>query len=659
MTLLVKCKSLRAWRPVVAAALFVISAAMLFAQDGPENLTFDKFGTDGVPEAWHVWNFQGKASDWVQVRHDGCRSSTTCVQVKSHLEQTFPAAPFWGRTVRFSGWYQSEFAHVLPAAISMTAGGLHPKPERREAIRTKTQTNDGWEYEEYSLFVDPDDSWIEIGLNGSGTFETFTFAVLPGVDGPAPEAVRQLYPSLDEWISTGQFERISSVLFKDRSSGGRPFDTRAGLKALSGPEIKLTSRTSLASIGAVRDDLVRVNARCELQRRSGERTYRYILDYQDLWLRTVSGWKLIDSPPARFSNSATSPTKSLASSKQVLDLPGLCGLPPPAAEDLTVGPSDFTKSLLPGGELKALMLFVDFPDAIHEENAEQVYETLVPESVRAVSELSYGLASLSVNSDYKWRQLPESTSAYNTKLYGPAATRYIRDAIAAAKNDGVDVSKYNLYYVVSPNRAYLPTGALPKPFLDPTVAAGGSKPVQVAVFSAGEKRGLTLFHETAHLFGLPDVYVHGSAGEARGLEQWDVMARLDFPLLTGWNRAKLGWVQPKQLECVDQGLQTVTLTPLAERDGFKIIAVPVSPTLAYVAELRELVGVDIHVPEEAVLVYTVDASIPQGSGPMSLLAKLHRADAKQVFENNEMKIELVQASLGAYTVRVARKSVLR
>src|SRR5262249_50358069 len=78
-----------------------------------------------------------------------------------------------------------------------------------------------------------------------------------------------------------------------------------------------------------------------------------------------------------------------------------------------------------------------------------------------------------------------------------------------------------------------------------------------------------------------------------------------------------------QVDCLAPGSKSVvrTLEPTSVNGpGLKALVVPVSPTRAYVLEVRERVGVDSRLCEGGVLLSTVGTAVGTGQGPIRVVS---------------------------------------
>ena len=126
-----------------------------------------------------------------------------------------------------------------------------------------------------------------------------------------------------------------------------------------------------------------------------------------------------------------------------------------------------------------------------------------------------------------------------------------------------------------------------------------------------------LVHETAHLWGLPDLYNNVSpffddAGA------WDLMSQPEpmTPDLLAWHKWKLGWLDDAQVSCqVGAGELNVTLSPVGAPGGTKLAIVRTGPSTVLTIEVRQPVGLDADLCDSGVLITKVDTSVITGADP--------------------------------------------
>ena len=174
-----------------------------------------------------------------------------------------------------------------------------------------------------------------------------------------------------------------------------------------------------------------------------------------------------------------------------------------------------------------------------------------------------------------------------------------------------------------------------------------------------------MIHETSHLFGLPDLY----NGPGVALRELDVMAAIDGgPHMTVWNRARLGWISADQLHCQSTKSSTIVLTPAALARGIKGVVVPVGSGIAYVIEAREAVQDDVDLCDEGLLMYkvaTAFGSLEPMSGaswPFNEYRVCAAGSGRLITGSptphdidDEIRVELLEKSLGSFRVKVTRR----
>jgi hypothetical protein len=128
-------------------------------------------------------------------------------------------------------------------------------------------------------------------------------------------------------------------------------------------------------------------------------------------------------------------------------------------------------------------------------------------------------------------------------------------------------------------------------------------------------------HETAHQFGLPDLYASLPGVPVFGfVGWWDTMsAHAPGQHFFAWHKQKLGWLLPSEMVCFENGGLEAVITPLESAGGLKAVAIRTSPTRVIVAEVRRRIGKDARLGDEGVLVYSVDGTIATGNGPIRIL----------------------------------------
>ena len=300
--------------------------------------------------------------------------------------------------------------------------------------------------------------------------------------------------------------------------------------------------------------------------------------------------------------------------------------------------TDYDVFLRPIGTLRAVMLFVDFPNAPKSAapagyRAPEPYFRWLAPAADWLARSSYGRLRLEITPVQHWYRMSHDDAAYGISRGLSFATHaaYLREAVALADRD-VDFSAYDLVYVVPPRNA---SGITFSPgFIDSTGTAVQADGVALRhgatfgqdIWSWGATGFEVLDHETAHTFGLPDLWAFNPPGATPDFQaytgDWDVMSQINgaAPDFFGWEKWKMGWLRDSQVDCVTaRGTTSHRLRPIEQSGGTKIVVIPTGATSAYVIESRQAVHNDATACSAGVLVYTVDSSIITGAGPIRVL----------------------------------------
>ena len=299
---------------------------------------------------------------------------------------------------------------------------------------------------------------------------------------------------------------------------------------------------------------------------------------------------------------------------------GACALPKGSTE----GVENWQRHLRPAGTLRAIMLFVDFPDAAAAGDLADYSAELLPGGPRWFSRASYGRVHLAVTTVDAWVDMPHDTSHYAGYSTSFDAQRdYIVDAMhAAVVQQGVDFTGFKLIYVV-------PTTAATSLPTSPAFVAGSGGGASTDGFEIdyGATFGQDMWfwgfkvldHETGHTFGLPDLYAFQGSNDHRFVGGWDLMGLIsgpapDYLALEKW---RLGWLDPAQVACVNErGTSLRTLTPLERAGGKKLLVLRTGTATAVVVEDRQALGNDARTCSTGALIYEVDSSVATGHGPV-------------------------------------------
>jgi M6 family metalloprotease-like protein len=283
------------------------------------------------------------------------------------------------------------------------------------------------------------------------------------------------------------------------------------------------------------------------------------------------------------------------------------------------------------GTVRAMMLFVDFPDLQTSEATSIQYNRLVPRAQRWFTEVSYGRLKLEVTPLSHWVRMPHNVGAYGLAngISWQEHHDYMADAINSANAD-VDFSRYQVVYVVAPKNIGVERSPAFQSYRGSGIHVDGTEIRYGATFFDDTRDDAryaanVLIHETGHDLGLPDLYDVPDPkfwSLFRFAGGWDMMSWNDPGAhFVAWEKWKLGWLDAAQLTCLTSpGEVTTTVTPLEQAGGLKAVVVPLSNTAAYVVEARRKIGEDASLCDEGVLVYKVDASVHTGYGPVQVAA---------------------------------------
>ncbi|NUL06130.1 M6 family metalloprotease domain-containing protein [Streptomyces lunaelactis] len=286
------------------------------------------------------------------------------------------------------------------------------------------------------------------------------------------------------------------------------------------------------------------------------------------------------------------------------------------------------------GEVRALNLMIDFPDAPGTGRALDRLAEFFPQTSDWFRTSSYGrLTYRPLAPVTDWLRMPMPFAAYGIERgspYEPGYRKLVEDIVATA-DPKVDFSTYDLVNIlVTPNAGPSALDTV----LSVTFSGNDEAPIADGVPLANtsfvysrqddgsgsytETGYRVLPHENGHVFGLPDLYTAEGGG---AVGHWDIMSE-DWGAnndLLGWHKWKLGWLDADQIRCASApGTTEYALTPLATSGGAKMTIVPLSQDSGYAVEVRTRAGNDEAVCEPGVLIYRVKSGVDTGQGPVTI-----------------------------------------
>ncbi|MER6913241.1 M6 family metalloprotease domain-containing protein [Streptomyces sp. NPDC000594] len=369
---------------------------------------------------------------------------------------------------------------------------------------------------------------------------------------------------------------------------------------------------------------------------------------------------------------------------------GPCRLTPGSGVQMSEGiptPPGYSRST---GEIRALNLMIDFPDAEGEGSALDRQAEFFPQTAEWFGTSSYGRLRYRPHTPVTtWLRMPLPFEEYGIERgapYDPAYRTLVEDLVRVADPE-VDFSAYDLVNIlVTPNAGPSALDTV----LSVTFSGNPEAPVADGVPLANtsfvysrqddgsgthaETGYRVLPHENGHVFGLPDLYTPDGGG---AVGHWDIMSE-DWGAnndLLAWHKWKLGWLDDRQIGCASApGTRTYTLTPLSRRGGPKMTYIPIGPDSGYAVEVRARGGNDEAVCRPGVLVYRVHGDVDTGGGPVTVMdsqensggctrrpnvhAELsdapYRPGESFTDQRNGVEIAVVSAKKGVYRVRITR-----
>ncbi|MFG2805305.1 M6 family metalloprotease domain-containing protein [Streptomyces massasporeus] len=307
----------------------------------------------------------------------------------------------------------------------------------------------------------------------------------------------------------------------------------------------------------------------------------------------------------------------------------------------------------PARSLNAVMVFLSFPDAHPLTTPQELTADHFPATTRFFERASYGRFTLRPHALRHWIPMPKPSTAYAIQRDWKPEHRaaYLRDALSVA-DPQVDFSRYDVvYFVADPDAPGVDSDATKVVNLTSPLRADGADLRRiVTVFEQHPPDRLVLAHETGHVFDLPDLYHRPADGKGdwdTHVGDWDLMGS-QFglaPDLFAWHKWKLGWLDPRQVRCVqDAGPARLTLEPLAAGAwmpttgaagaqpfglgrGTKLAVVRTGPDSVLALEVRGPVGNDVAACRRGVLVYRVRGGAQSGGGPIEVIDAHPRTDA--------------------------------
>ena len=321
------------------------------------------------------------------------------------------------------------------------------------------------------------------------------------------------------------------------------------------------------------------------------------------------------------------------------------------------------------GTVGVSAVFVDFQDAAAEHTVEAEAEQGLPYMERYLNTVSYGRLGVSLAVLRRWLR-PDGGHRDHAPGFG-LGPGFSEVALRLADPE-IDFTDKDLAVIVMPSSHFGDGNA----FGDVRTDEGWVPTVRVNAYAIEHVRpplwwGAIAAHETAHLFGLVDMYPYDDQHQRPDPPEGKVWIDAEFGLMglhayfladpqdprlahdwvhpdgvrttsyawhaharemLAWSRWQLGWLEPDHVLCVTEDETTVQLSPVASPGGgIAMAAAPLSAHEVIVVEGRRKVGYDAGrdhrepngatttfpaLVTEGVMVYTVDAT--RGSGQIPI-----------------------------------------
>jgi hypothetical protein len=307
-------------------------------------------------------------------------------------------------------------------------------------------------------------------------------------------------------------------------------------------------------------------------------------------------------------------------------------------------PQTSTKSRNP----RVLVLPVSFTDVPYTETDLNALKLATKGSSQFFYRQSYGLSQIEFIFAEKdnWVSLSKSTQEYGVREFKKPF--YHSDLVQEIINKippTLQISNYETVLIETGRYGPRFNGnAFPKGFFK--TASGSSPPVifQIGLATASMT---VISHELGHsIFGLVDLYKLNPDEFPAG--DWDLMSKNSLNLL-GWHRYLNGWIADEQIRCLSNSKNQPIVVYLSEVNtdsGVKFVALEIESNKLLLVEFINTDWCKPRCSESGVLLYTVDANLFHGQGPVSSATDLLFEKQKALGKNYSVEV-LKQDTNGA------------
>lgn len=298
--------------------------------------------------------------------------------------------------------------------------------------------------------------------------------------------------------------------------------------------------------------------------------------------------------------------------------------------DLSAGFPKVRTRLKSYGNIKALIVPIDFTDIVGKDNPVTYFTPIAQGVNNYYNTISYGRVAFDFTIIPNYVHMDFPISKYGiANTVGAGDVEGYRQAVLKATDPLIDYANYDAVYWLVPKEMPMslmgwgPAITAPMPVSGGYIINGATGGADMYFNEQNGVIGSTwkwMAHETGHAFGWYDEdYKHQSSS----LGNWGLMSQSwtnDVIEQNAWDRYLQGWLEESQIGCTSKvSLATAkdfTLSALGENNGEqKAVMIPLSSSKILVVESRHKSSLDnFKQTGEGVLVYTVDMTIGQLGG---------------------------------------------
>ena len=298
--------------------------------------------------------------------------------------------------------------------------------------------------------------------------------------------------------------------------------------------------------------------------------------------------------------------------------------------DLSAGFPKVRTRIKSYGNVKALIVPVDFTDVVGKDNPVTFFTPIAEGVNKYYNTISYGRLAFDFTILPNYVHMDFPISKYGiANTVGAGDVAGYRKAVLDATNPQINYADYEAVYFLVPKEMPMSLMGWGPAITVPYEVTGGyiiNGATGGADMYFNEQNGVVgatwkwMAHETGHAFGWYDEdYKHQSSS----LGNWGLMSQSwtnDVIEQNAWDRYLQGWLEEPQVGCTTKDALTsakdFTINALGENsDDQKAVMIPLSPSKILVMESRRKSSLDNFTQtRQGLLVYTVDMTIGQLGG---------------------------------------------